>query len=65
MGFKDGRKVVASNAGSGTMSIFDRIEVKPVTVPGAPLPPASYTASRLETHSDPGRPSRRRIRRFP
>ena len=41
---KDGRKVVASNAGSGTMSIFDRREVKPVTVPGAPLPPASYTA---------------------
>jgi DNA-binding beta-propeller fold protein YncE len=41
---KDGRKVVASNAGSGTMSIFDRMEVKPVTVPGAPLPPASYTA---------------------
>jgi DNA-binding beta-propeller fold protein YncE len=40
---KDGRKVVASNAGSGTMSVFDRIEVKPVTVPGAPLPPASYT----------------------
>jgi DNA-binding beta-propeller fold protein YncE len=42
---KDGRKVVASNAGSGTMSIFDRSEVKPVAVPGAPLPPASYTAS--------------------
>jgi DNA-binding beta-propeller fold protein YncE len=40
---KDGRKVVASNAGSGTMSVFDRTEVKPVTVPGAPLPPASYT----------------------
>jgi DNA-binding beta-propeller fold protein YncE len=41
---KDGRKVVASNAGSGTMSVFDRIEVKPVTVPGAPSLPASYTA---------------------
>src|SRR3984957_17220722 len=41
---KDGRKVVASNAGSGTMSVFDRTEQKPVTVPGAPLPPASYTA---------------------
>jgi YVTN family beta-propeller protein len=40
---KDGRKVVASNAGSGTMSVFDRTEVKPVTVPGAPLPLASYT----------------------
>jgi DNA-binding beta-propeller fold protein YncE len=40
---KDGRKVVASNAGSGTMSVFDRTEVKPVTVPGAPLPPPSYT----------------------
>ena len=40
---KDGRKVVASNAGSGTMSVFDRMDVKPVTVPGAPPPPASYT----------------------
>jgi DNA-binding beta-propeller fold protein YncE len=40
---KDGRKVVASNAGSGTMSLFERTEQKPVTVPGAPLPPASYT----------------------
>jgi DNA-binding beta-propeller fold protein YncE len=25
------------------MSVFDRTEVKPVTVPGAPLPPAAYT----------------------
>jgi DNA-binding beta-propeller fold protein YncE len=40
---KDGQKVVASNAGSGTMSVFDRTEVKPVTVPGAPSPPATYT----------------------
>jgi DNA-binding beta-propeller fold protein YncE len=40
---KDGRKVVASNAGSGTMSAFDRTEVKPITVPGAQPPPASYT----------------------
>jgi DNA-binding beta-propeller fold protein YncE len=40
---RDGRKIVASNAGSGTMSVFDRTEVKPVTVPGAPPPPASYT----------------------
>src|SRR3984885_4580205 len=29
---KDGRKIVASNAGSGTMSVFDRVEIKPVTV---------------------------------
>ena len=40
----DGRKVVASNAGSATMSIFDRTEVKPVVVPGAPPLPAAYTA---------------------
>jgi DNA-binding beta-propeller fold protein YncE len=41
---RDGRKVVASNAGSGTMSVFDRTEIKPVTVPGAPAEPAAYTA---------------------
>jgi DNA-binding beta-propeller fold protein YncE len=41
---RDGLKVVASNAGSGTMSVFDRTEVKPVTVPGAPAAPAAYTA---------------------
>lgn len=41
---RDGLKVVASNAGSGTMSVFDRTEVKPVTVPGAPPPPAAYAA---------------------
>jgi DNA-binding beta-propeller fold protein YncE len=41
---RDGEKVVASNAGSATMSVFDRTEVKPVTVPGAPAPPAAYTA---------------------
>jgi DNA-binding beta-propeller fold protein YncE len=41
---RDGRKVVASNAGSATMSIFDRTEVKPVMIPGAPAAPAAYTA---------------------
>ncbi len=41
----DGAKVVASNAGSGTMSVFDRVEVKPVMVVGAPAPPPAYTAS--------------------
>ena len=40
---RDGARVVASNAGSGTMSIFDQVEVKPVMVPGAPAAPASYT----------------------
>lgn len=39
---QDGTKLVASNAGSATMSIFDRVEVKPVMVPGAPPAPASY-----------------------
>jgi YVTN family beta-propeller protein len=39
----DGTKVVASNAGSGTMSVFDRTEMKPVMVPGAPTAPAKYT----------------------
>ena len=41
---RDGRKIVASNAGSGTMSLFDRTEIKPVTVPGAPPEPAAYAA---------------------
>jgi DNA-binding beta-propeller fold protein YncE len=41
---RDGQKVVASNAGSGTMSVFDQVQTKPVTVPGAPPEPASYTA---------------------
>ncbi len=40
---KEGHKIVASNAGSGTMSVFDRTEQKPVTVPGAPPAPPSYT----------------------
>jgi DNA-binding beta-propeller fold protein YncE len=40
---RDGLKVVASNAGSGTMSVFDRTEQKPVMVPGAPPAPAAYT----------------------
>jgi DNA-binding beta-propeller fold protein YncE len=40
---RDGQTVVASNAGSGTMSIFHLIEKKPVTVPGAPPEPAAYT----------------------
>ncbi|RZU43552.1 YncE family protein [Edaphobacter modestus] len=39
----DGKKIVASNAGSRTMSIFDQVEIKPTVVPGAPAPPASYT----------------------
>lgn len=41
---RDGKRVVASNAGSGTLSIFDQVLMKPVTVPGAPAEPASYTA---------------------
>ena len=41
---RDGAKIVASNAGSGTLSIFDRTINHPVTVPGAPPEPASYTA---------------------
>jgi DNA-binding beta-propeller fold protein YncE len=40
---RDGARMLAANAGSGTMSIFDRIEIKPVMVPGAPAAPASYT----------------------
>lgn len=39
----DGNKVVASNAGSQTMSLFDRVTVSPTVIPGAPTPPASYT----------------------
>jgi DNA-binding beta-propeller fold protein YncE len=41
---RDGAKVIASNAGSGTMSVFDRVEVTPVMVVGAPSAPAAYTA---------------------
>ncbi len=41
---RDGNKVVASNAGSATMSVFDRVENRPVMVPGAPAAPAAYTA---------------------
>lgn len=40
---RDGKKIVASNAGSRTMSIFDRFEIKPAAVPGAPAMLASYT----------------------
>jgi DNA-binding beta-propeller fold protein YncE len=38
-----GEKVLASNPGSGTLSVFDRILVQPAVVPGAPPPPAAYT----------------------
>ena len=41
---RDGSKVVASNAASGTLSLFDRVINHPTTVPGAPPLPASYTA---------------------
>jgi DNA-binding beta-propeller fold protein YncE len=41
---RDGRKIVASNAGSGPRSSFDRVETKPTTVAGAPREPASYGA---------------------
>jgi DNA-binding beta-propeller fold protein YncE len=41
---RDGTKIVASNAGSATMSIFDRVILKPTMVPGAPAAPASYSA---------------------
>jgi DNA-binding beta-propeller fold protein YncE len=40
---RDGAKVVASNAGSGTLSVFDRVMHTPVMVTGAPAAPATYT----------------------
>ncbi len=40
---RDGAEVLASNAGSATMSLFRRTMVAPNVVPGAPQPPASYT----------------------
>lgn len=40
---RDGVTVLASNAGSATMSLFRRTTVSPNVVPGAPQPPASYT----------------------
>lgn len=40
----DGKKIVASNAGSGTFSVFDAVMVTPTVPAGAPPPPASYTA---------------------
>ena len=42
---RDGSKVVATNAGSATVSIFDKVEIKPVLAVGAPPPPSSYTTS--------------------
>jgi YVTN family beta-propeller protein len=42
---RDGSKVVASNAGSATMSVFGRVEVAPVMVAGAPAPPPTYTVA--------------------
>lgn len=39
----DGRRVVATNAGSGTLSVYDAVTIVPTMVPGAPPPPASYT----------------------
>jgi DNA-binding beta-propeller fold protein YncE len=39
----DGKKVVASNAGSQTMSLFDQVTITPTLVPGAPAAPVSYT----------------------
>jgi DNA-binding beta-propeller fold protein YncE len=40
---RDGARILAANAGSGTLSIFDRVEIKPVMAPGAPAPPAAYS----------------------
>jgi len=40
---RDGNTVLASNAGSQTISLFRRAEVHPSVVPGSPAPPASYT----------------------
>ena len=40
---QDGTRLVASNAASATLSIFDRFIQAPVMVPGAPPAPASYT----------------------
>ncbi len=42
---RNGAKIVASNAGSGTLSIFDRVVHTPVMVTGAPAAPATYTAA--------------------
>jgi streptogramin lyase len=50
---KDGRKVVASNAGSGTMSFFDRMEVTPVTVPGASSASRSNNVAHRESRCNP------------
>lgn len=41
---RDGSRVLASNAASGTFSIFDLVENHPTTVPGAPPLPPGYTA---------------------
>lgn len=40
---RDGAKILASNAGSGTMSLFDRVAVGSSVVAGSPASPASYT----------------------
>jgi DNA-binding beta-propeller fold protein YncE len=38
-----GARILVTNAGSGTLSIFDRTTHAPSTVAGAPMPPARYT----------------------
>ncbi len=40
----DASKIIASNAVSGTMSIFDARTDQPMIVPGSPAAPASYTS---------------------
>lgn len=40
----DASKIIASNAVSGTLSIFDARTDKPLLAPGAPPAPASYTS---------------------
>ena len=40
---RDGTLVLASNAASGTLSIFNRVLQTPAMTPGAPPAPASYT----------------------
>ena len=39
----DGRKLLTTNAGSASVTIFDQEKVGPAVVPGSPAPPASYT----------------------
>ena len=53
---RDGTKVVASNAGSATISVFDRVETRPHHRPRRTSASCLLHRARLAPHTDPRRP---------